>query len=45
MFVVGASGDDVNEYDLSVGFDISSAVYSQNFSVARARRQSKRHNL
>jgi sugar lactone lactonase YvrE len=39
MFVVGAIGDDVNEYDLSVGFDISSAVYSQNFSVARARRQ------
>jgi hypothetical protein len=34
MFVVGAVGDDVNEYDLSVGFDISSAVYSQNFSVA-----------
>jgi sugar lactone lactonase YvrE len=34
MFVVGAIGDDVNEYDLSVGFDISSAVYSQNFSVA-----------
>jgi sugar lactone lactonase YvrE len=34
MFIVGTSGDDVNEYDLSVGFDISSAVYSQNFSVA-----------
>jgi sugar lactone lactonase YvrE len=34
MFVVGTSGDDVNEYNLSVGFDISSAVYSQNFSVA-----------
>jgi len=34
MFVVGSSGDDVNEYDLSVAFDISSAVYSQNFSVS-----------
>jgi hypothetical protein len=34
MFVVGVAGDNVNEYDLSVGFDISSAVYSQNFSVA-----------
>jgi hypothetical protein len=34
MFVVGAYGDDVNEYDLSTGFDISTAVYSQNFSVA-----------
>jgi DNA-binding beta-propeller fold protein YncE len=33
MFVVGANNDYVNEYDLSVGFDISSAVYSQNFSV------------
>jgi sugar lactone lactonase YvrE len=34
MFIVGFTGDDVNEYDLSTGFDISSAVYSQNFSVA-----------
>jgi SpoU rRNA methylase family enzyme len=34
MFVVGANGDDVNEYDLSTGFDVSTSVYSQNFSVA-----------
>jgi hypothetical protein len=34
MFIVGFTGDDVNEYDLSTGFDVSSAVYSQNFSVA-----------
>jgi len=34
MFVVGSAGDAVNEYDLSMGFDISSAVYSQNFSVS-----------
>jgi DNA-binding beta-propeller fold protein YncE len=34
MFVVGNTGDDVNEYDLSTAFDISTAVYSQNFSVA-----------
>jgi DNA-binding beta-propeller fold protein YncE len=34
MFIVGATGDDVNEYDLSSGFDVSTAVYSQNFSVA-----------
>jgi hypothetical protein len=34
MFVVGTTGDDVNEYDLSVGFDVSTASYSQNFSVA-----------
>ena len=34
MFVVGAAGDDVNEYALSTGFDVSTASYSQNFSVA-----------
>jgi hypothetical protein len=34
MFIVGDAGDDVNEYDLSTGFDISTAVYSQRFSVA-----------
>jgi DNA-binding beta-propeller fold protein YncE len=34
MFIVGADGDEVNEYDLSSGFDISTAVYSQNFSVS-----------
>ena len=34
MFVVGLSGDDVNEYTLSTGFDVSTATYSQNFSVS-----------
>jgi len=34
MFVVGGSGDDVNEYVLSVGFDISTSAFSQNFSVS-----------
>jgi hypothetical protein len=34
MFVVGSTGDDVNEYDLSIGFDIATAVYSQAFSVS-----------
>jgi DNA-binding beta-propeller fold protein YncE len=34
MFIVGSDGDDVNEYTLSTGFDVSSAVYSQNFSVS-----------
>jgi DNA-binding beta-propeller fold protein YncE len=28
MFVVGYSGDDVNEYSLSTGFDVSTASYS-----------------
>ena len=34
MFILGATGDDVNEYTLSTGFDVSTASYSQNFSVA-----------
>ena len=34
MFVVGASGDDVNEYALSAGFDVSTASYTQSFSVS-----------
>jgi sugar lactone lactonase YvrE len=34
MFITGISGDDVNEYTLSTGFDVSTASYSQNFSVA-----------
>jgi hypothetical protein len=35
MFILGYIGDDVNEYTLSTGFDLSTASYSQNFlSVA-----------
>lgn len=34
MFVIGRSGDDVNEYTLSTAWDISTASYSQNFSVS-----------
>jgi hypothetical protein len=34
MFIVGTTGDDVNEYTLSTGFDVSTASYSQSFSVA-----------
>ena len=33
-YVIGASGDDVNEYDLSTAWDVSSASYVQNFSVS-----------
>jgi len=33
MFIVGTSGDAVYEYDLSTGFDISTAVYSRSFSI------------
>jgi len=34
MYVAGNAGDDVNEYTLSTGWDISTASYNQNFSVA-----------
>ena len=34
MYVMGAVGDDVNEYDLSTAWDITTASYLQNFSVA-----------
>lgn len=33
MYVVGSTGDDVNEYDLSTPWDVSTASYVQNFSV------------
>jgi DNA-binding beta-propeller fold protein YncE len=34
MFVIGSLGDDVNEYDLSTAWDVSTASYGQNFSVS-----------
>ena len=34
MYVVGSSGDDVNEYGLSTAWDISTASYTRNFSVS-----------
>ena len=34
MFILGRQGDDVNEYTLSTGFDVSTAAYSQAFSVS-----------
>lgn len=34
MFIIGINGDEVNEYDLSTAWDISTASYSQNFSVS-----------
>jgi sugar lactone lactonase YvrE len=34
MYIIGSSGDDVNEYDLSTAWDVTSASYLQNFSVA-----------
>jgi len=34
MYIVGSGGDEVNQYDLSTAWTISSASYTQNFSVA-----------
>jgi 6-phosphogluconolactonase (cycloisomerase 2 family) len=34
MFVTGGSGQDVNEYSLSTGFDLSSVSFTQNFSLS-----------
>ena len=34
MYIVGASGDDVNEYNLSTAWNISTASYVQNKSVS-----------
>ena len=34
VYVIGSTGDDVNEYDLSTAWDVSSASYLQNFSVS-----------
>jgi hypothetical protein len=34
MFIVGSAGDDVNEYALSTGFDVSTASFTDAFSVA-----------
>ena len=33
MYIVGFAGKDINEYTLSTAFDVSTASYSQNFSV------------
>ena len=33
MFVMGTGGDDVNEYTLSTGFDVSSASFVDSFIV------------
>jgi len=34
MYVVGETGDDVNEYDLSTAWNVSTASFVQSFSVA-----------
>ena len=34
MYIIGTQGDDVNEYALSTAWDVSSASFTTNFSVA-----------
>ena len=34
MYIMGRAGDDVNEYDLSTAWDVSTASFVQNFSVS-----------
>ncbi len=34
MFVVGSNGDDVNEYTLSTGFDVSTASFVDSFDIS-----------
>jgi len=34
MYIIGVSGDDVNEYNLSTAWNVSTAVFVQSFSVA-----------
>jgi len=34
MYTIGSDGDTVDEYNLSIAWDVSSAVYSQEFSVS-----------
>ena len=41
MYFVGNDGNDVNEYNLSTAWDISTSVYGQNFSVAGEDNQPK----
>ena len=33
MFISGSTGDDVNEYTLGIGFDVSTASFVDSFSV------------
>ena len=34
MYVIGAAGENINEYNLSTAWDVSTSSYLQNFSVA-----------
>jgi len=34
MYILGGTGQDVNEYNLSTAWDVSTSSYSQNFSIS-----------
>lgn len=34
MYIIGSTGDDINEYSLSTAWNISTASYVQNFSIS-----------
>ena len=34
MFVLGSAGDDINEYALSTAWDVSTATFTDNFSIS-----------
>lgn len=34
MYIAGNAGDDINEYDLSTAWNVTTATYLQNFSIA-----------
>ena len=39
MYVIGSNGDEVNEFDLSTAWDVSTASFLQNFSVVAQENQ------
>jgi len=41
MFIVGDTGNDISEYTLSIGFDVSSALFVDSFSLASQTTQPK----
>jgi DNA-binding beta-propeller fold protein YncE len=45
MFIVGETGDDVNEYTLSTGFDVSTASFVDSFSSFLFRNTATRYSI
>ena len=45
MFVIGSTGDDVNEYDLSTPFDASTRTFVDATDISAQGRRSNRHRV